>query len=78
MKLPVSPWGAQRSTDPDTRKLADIISKNQIFEPRRKGDAEITLADIYKIKKLLSWEPKIKINEGLEELISLCDSGEDI
>ena len=65
-------------TNVSVKELADIISKNQIFEPRRKGDAEITLADIYKIKKLLSWEPKIKINEGLEELISLCDSGEDI
>jgi UDP-glucose 4-epimerase len=57
-------------TNVSVKELADNISKNQIFEPRRKGDAEITLADISKIKKILGWKPKIKMKEGLEELTS--------
>ena len=55
-------------TNVSVKELADNISKNQLFEPRRKGDAEITLADISKIKKTLGWKPKIEMKEGLEEL----------
>ena len=33
------------------------------------GDVLITYADISKAKKLLDWEPKIKIEEGIKEFI---------
>lgn len=53
------------------KELADLISENQIFEHRREGDAEITLADISRIKKMLDWEPKISLREGIKELIGV-------
>ncbi|MFH1457228.1 MAG: GDP-mannose 4,6-dehydratase, partial [Patescibacteria group bacterium] len=33
------------------------------------GDVKRTYADISKAKKLLNWEPNIKIEEGLKEFI---------
>jgi len=65
-------------TNVSVKELADIISKNQVFEPRRKGDAEITLADISKIKNVLGWQPKINVEEGLKELTYLSDTGKEI
>jgi UDP-glucose 4-epimerase len=47
------------------RELADMISPNQLFEPRRAGDAESTLADISKTKRVLGWEPKIDFAKGV-------------
>lgn len=37
--------------------------------PRQPGDVEITYADISKAKKLLSWQPKVKIEEGMNVFI---------
>jgi UDP-glucuronate 4-epimerase len=36
----------------------------------RLGDVERTYADISKAKKLLNWEPKIKIHDGIKKFIS--------
>jgi dTDP-L-rhamnose 4-epimerase len=36
----------------------------------RKGDVRHCYADIEKIKKYLGWEPKVKIEEGLKDLIA--------
>ena len=57
-------------TNISVKELADMISKDQVFEPRRAGDAEITLADISKIQKLLHWSPKISFKKGLELLMN--------
>jgi nucleoside-diphosphate-sugar epimerase len=51
------------------QELADLISKDQIYEPRRAGDAEITLADISKTRKILNWAPKVTIEEGIRQMI---------
>ena len=37
--------------------------------PIQAGDVPITYADIKKAKKLLGWEPKIKIEEGIKRLV---------
>lgn len=36
---------------------------------RRKGEVMDTIADISKAKRLLRWEPKVSINEGLKRMI---------
>ena len=46
-----------------------MISKDQIFKPRRRVDADITLADISRIKALTGWQPKVCFADGLAELI---------
>ncbi|MFH0875960.1 MAG: GDP-mannose 4,6-dehydratase [archaeon] len=45
-------------------KKADIITK-----PMPKGDVDRTFADITKAKKLLSYEPKVKIEIGMKSFI---------
>lgn len=51
------------------KELADMISSHQVFEPRRAGDAEATLADISKIKYVLGWEPKVKLPDGVRVMM---------
>jgi len=74
-------WAAYQSNVQDTvlnvgtetnisiKELADMISKNQIFQPRRCGDADITLAEISRIKALTGWQPKVRFADGLAELM---------
>jgi UDP-glucose 4-epimerase len=56
------------------KELADLISLNQVFLPRRGGDAEVTQADVSRIKKELGWSPRVSLAEGLRELMAeeLC------
>lgn len=51
------------------KEIADMISKNQVHGPRRAGDAEITLADLTRIKKVLGWEAKVPFADGVRELM---------
>lgn len=37
--------------------------------PMQTGDVPVTYADITKAKRLLDWEPKVKIEEGIKELV---------
>ena len=37
------------------------------FIPPRKGEADITLADITKTKDLLKWEPVIELEDWIKE-----------
>ncbi|USN94562.1 MAG: NAD-dependent epimerase/dehydratase family protein [Candidatus Nomurabacteria bacterium] len=48
-------------------ELANMIGGELKYEPERK-EAKHSLADISKIKKLIGWEPKVKIEDGLEDL----------
>ena len=49
--------------------IADAISSAQAFEPRRRGDAEVTLASIERTAELIGWEPRIPFDQGLRALI---------
>jgi len=41
-----------------------------IHKPKRKGEIERNYSDITKAKKILGFEPKVKLREGVEELYS--------
>jgi nucleoside-diphosphate-sugar epimerase len=58
-------------TSVSVKELADMISPNQEFGPRRRGDAEVTLADISRTTEMLGWTPKISFAEGIQELSRL-------
>jgi len=58
-------------TSISVKELADMISNRQQFEPRRVGDAELTLADISRARDLIGWSPKVSFREGIEELSRL-------
>jgi nucleoside-diphosphate-sugar epimerase len=62
-------------TSISVKELADMISDRQEFEPRRRGDAEVTLADIHRAGELMGWSPKISFREGIEELSRLISLG---
>lgn len=56
------------------KELADMISSEQEYAPRRAADAEVTLADLSRIQKALGWEPKVRFSEGLSELQALMST----
>ena len=53
------------------KTLEEVTGKSATLEEmgEQPGDVKITYADISKAKKLLNWEPKIKIREGLERFV---------
>jgi nucleoside-diphosphate-sugar epimerase len=57
-------------TNYSIKELADMISENQIYGPRRRGDADVTLAVISRIRRLTGWVPKVRFEDGLAELKS--------
>ena len=52
-------------SDVSINRIADMIGGEKQYLPARKGDILRTLGDNKKAKKLLYWNPKILINEGL-------------
>lgn len=50
---------------------ADLIRVNQDF---RKNDIRHCFADISKAKKILKWEPKVSLEQGLKELIEWSET----
>ena len=62
-------------TNISVKELADLISSNQKFGPRRAGDAEDTLADLTRVRAGLGWEPKVSFEDGLRELMALEAAG---
>ena len=55
-------------TNISVKELADLISADQIFTPKRTADAEVTLADLAHTRRILKWEPSVPFEEGLAEL----------
>jgi nucleoside-diphosphate-sugar epimerase len=56
-------------TNISIQEIANLISLHQVHLARRTGDAEVTLADISRIKNLLGWKPKMSFTEGLKLLL---------
>jgi UDP-glucose 4-epimerase len=54
------------------KELADMISPDQEYGPRRQADAEVTLADLSRTRQAIGWEPKVSFAEGLRELRELA------
>ncbi len=50
-------------------KIADIFGGERVFLESRKAEVRHTLADISKTKELLGWEPRVKFEDGLQDLL---------
>jgi len=50
-------------------EMVKIIGGPKTFVPKRPGEPDCTHADISKAKKLLSWQPKVTLEEGLKIVI---------
>ena len=54
-------------------KIAKLIGGKKIHIPKRPGEPDRSIANISKIKRDLRWKPKIKIEEGVKDLINRID-----
>tara|TARA_Y100000591_G_scaffold328296_1_gene354495 strand:- start:9 stop:992 length:984 start_codon:yes stop_codon:yes gene_type:complete len=54
-------------------KIVKILGGKKTFIKKRPGEPDCTFANINKIKKKLSWSPKIKIELGIKKLIDNID-----
>lgn len=50
-------------------KIARIVGGEIVFHPGRVGEARHTRADVTRTRELLGWEPLVKFDEGLRELL---------
>lgn len=53
--------------------IANAISKNHVYIPKRPGEPDRSQANIKKAKKLLKWKPIINIDEGIKILLKNID-----
>jgi len=57
-------------TNVSIKELANLISPNQVHLPRRAGDADVTLADISRIREYLGWKPRMDFATGVRALMA--------
>ena len=55
--------------DVEVNKIAKLIGGKKIYIPKRPGEPDRSLADISKIRKHLNWKPKVKIEDGVKDLL---------
>jgi UDP-glucose 4-epimerase len=53
-------------TNHSVNQIAGMISKNKVNLPPRPGESRVTLANNQKIKKVFSWEPKVKLENWIK------------
>lgn len=51
-------------------EVAKIVGGPTTYIPARPGEIRHTLADITRAKDLLGWEPKVKLGEGIKQLLT--------
>jgi UDP-glucose 4-epimerase len=56
-------------TNHSVKELADMISTEQTFGPRRAGDAEVTLASTERAFATLGFRTSVRIEDGVAELL---------
>ena len=58
-------------------ELVKLIGGNIINIPKRPGEPDTTFADINKIKSKLGWEPKVRFETGVAQMLSDLESWKD-
>jgi UDP-glucose 4-epimerase len=54
-------------------RLVELLGGDEIHIPKRPGEPDCTWADISKAKKLLDWEPKVSLEEGVGIILDNID-----
>ena len=52
------------------QRIVNLLGGKKIYIKKRPGEPNQTFANISKIKRILDWKPKIKIEKGIEILLS--------
>jgi UDP-glucose 4-epimerase len=59
-------------------RIVELLGgKEKVHLPKRPGEPDCTFADIAKIRRCLGWEPRIRIEEGVEQLLHKVDDWKD-
>lgn len=53
------------------QEIADIIGGEHVYVPPRLGEVQDTLAGISKARRILGWEPKVELREGVARLLAI-------
>lgn len=59
------------------RKIAKLLGGKCVYIPKRPGEPDRSLANISKIKRDLKWRPRIKIEQGIRDLLEKIDYWKD-
>src|SRR5579862_1099771 len=54
-------------------RIADLIGGQRIRLEGRKGDMRDTLADTSEASRILSWRPRISVEDGIQQLLLMAD-----
>ena len=63
--------GSGRSVS--VNEIVDLLGGDKTFIPNRPGEPKCTFADTQKIEALLSWSPKVDIEEGVQTVLANID-----
>lgn len=59
-------------------RIVELLGgKEKIHLPKRPGEPDCTFANIEKIRRCLEWEPRIRIEEGVKQLLHKVDDWKD-
>lgn len=50
--------------------VSELVGGEVVYLPERPGEIRESLADIAKAKKILNWEPKVSLKEGIQILLN--------
>jgi UDP-glucose 4-epimerase len=51
-------------------RITELLGGDKVYIPKRPGEPDCTFADITKITGKLSWKPKVRIEEGITNLLA--------
>jgi UDP-glucose 4-epimerase len=57
----------------EINRLVCLLGGKKICIPKRPGEPECTWADITKIKRFLSWQPRISFEQGIRKVLENID-----
>lgn len=54
-------------------RLVELLGGDVIFIPKRPGEPDCTFADTGRIREILGWQPKVSLEEGVQEMLNNID-----
>lgn len=58
-------------------RLVELLGGEKIYIPKRPGEPDCTFADTAKIKRIVGWEPKVSLEEGVQNMLDNIDYWKD-
>jgi UDP-glucose 4-epimerase len=58
-------------------RLVELLGGPKVYVPKRPGEPDSTFADISKIRKLLGWQPKVSLEQGVRLMLEHINDWHD-